>query len=94
MGGSRQTVAAGMDQLAGVFFHMQTLNTDGLQVGVFALFSDLHLDPALLGNRLVVLGDLIVLRQIWIEVLLAVELAVFGDVRFKAIAAFSYSSTF
>ena len=80
MGGTRQAVAAGMHQLAGVLLHVQTLDADGLQVGVLAFFSDLHLDPALLGDRLVVLGDLVVLRQIWIEVLLAVELAVFGDV--------------
>ena len=80
MGGPRQTVAAGMHQLAGVLLHVQTLDADRLQVGVLSFFSDLHLDPTFLGDRLVVLGDLIVLREIGIEVLLAVELAVFGDV--------------
>ena len=69
-----------MHQLAGVLLHVQTLDADRLQVGVLSFFSDLHLDPTFLGDRLVVLGDLIVLREVWIEVLLAVELAVFGDV--------------
>ena len=51
-----------MHQLAGVFLHMQTLDADLLEIGVLSLLSDLN--PALLGDRLVVLGDLIVLRQV------------------------------
>ena len=80
MGGTRQAVTAGMHQLAGVLLHVQSFDADFLEIGVLSLLRHFHLDPALLGDRLVVLGDLVVLRQIWIEVLLAVELAVFGDV--------------
>ena len=79
MGGPGQAIAAGAHQLAGVFLHMQTLDADLLEIGVLSLLSDL-LNPAVLGDRLVVLGDLIVLRQVGVEVLLTVELAVLSDV--------------
>ncbi|CAI8157197.1 MAG: Uncharacterised protein [Synechococcus sp. CC9902] len=72
-----------MDQFPGIFLHVEAFNADRLQVGVLSFFSNFNLDPALFSNGLVVLGNLVVLRQVWIEILLAVELAVFSDVEIE-----------
>ena len=76
MAAAGQAIAAGMHQLARVFFHVQALNADGFEIGILAFFSHFHLNPAVLGNGLVELGNLIVLGQVGIEILLAIELAV------------------
>ena len=68
-----------MNQLAGVLLHVQPLDANPLQICVLTFFSHLHLNPAVLGDRLVVLGDLIVLGEVGIEILLAVKLAVFSN---------------
>ena len=81
MRGTSQPIATGVHEFAGVLLHMQALNADLLEVGVFALFGHLHFDPTLFSDRFVVLGDLVVLWEIGIEVLLAIELAVFSDVQ-------------
>ena len=60
---------------------MQTLDADGFEVGVLPLLGHFHLDPTLFGNGLVELGDLVILRQVWVEILLAVELAVLSNVQ-------------
>ena len=62
---------------------MQALDADALEVGLLTLLGHLHLDPAVFGDRLVVLGDLVVLGQIGIEILLAVELAVLSDMQIQ-----------
>ena len=80
MGGTSQTICAGVHKLARVFLHVQTLDSDAFEVGVFPFLRHLHFDPAVFGDRLVVLGDLVVLRQIGVEILLAIKLAVLGDV--------------
>ena len=79
--GASEAIATGMHKLAGVFFHVKTLDTNFLQIGVFALLGHFHLDPAVFSNRFVVLGDLVVLRQIGVKILLAIELAVFSNVQ-------------
>ena len=84
MGGSRQTITAGVHKLAGIFFHVQALDADLFEISVLALFSHLHLDPTLFRDRLVVLSDLVVLREIRIEILLAIELAVLRNVQIQA----------
>ena len=57
-----------VDRLAGVLLQMQPLDAD-----VHRLAVDVDLDLALADDRLLVLADLIALRQIRIEVVLAVE---------------------
>ena len=70
-----------MHKLAGVLLHVEPLDADGFEVGVLAFFGHLHLNPAVLGDRFVELGDLVVLGQVGIEVLLAVELAVLSNLQ-------------
>ncbi len=84
VGAAPQAIIAGVHELAGVFLHMQPLDADRLEVSVLALLGHLHLNPAVLGDRLVVLGDLVVLGQIGIEVLFAVELAVLGHLQVES----------
>ncbi len=62
MGGSGQSIATGMHKFAGIFLHMKAFYADRLQIRVLPLLGDLHLNPPLFRNRLVVLRDLIVLR--------------------------------
>ena len=70
-----------MNKLAGIFFHVQPFNADGFEVGVFALLSHLNLNPAVLGDRLIELRDLVILRKIRIKILLTIKLAMFGDLK-------------
>lgn len=65
---------AGVDELAGVFLHVDARQADALLLTV-----DVDVDPAVLSDRQVVLGRLPVLRQVRIVVVLAVELAVLVD---------------
>ena len=57
-----------VDRLAGVLLQMQPLDAD-----LEALAVDLDLDLALADDGLLVLADLVALRQVRIEVVLAVE---------------------
>ena len=63
-----------MDELAGVFLHVDARQADALLLTV-----DVDVDPAVLSDRQVVLGRLPVLRQVRVIVVLAVELAVLVD---------------
>ena len=58
-----------MDGLSGVLLEMQPLDTDRKNIAVVRL----NLDGALADDRVLVLRDLIALREIGIEVILAVE---------------------
>ncbi len=58
-----------MHQLAGILFEMQTLDADGDGLAV----GQLNRDLALADDRRLVLADLVALRQVRIEVILAVE---------------------
>ena len=78
---ARQAIASGVHQLASVFLHVQALDSDLFQIGVFSFFSNFHLDPTLLCDRLIELRDLIVLRKVWIKILLAIEFAVFSNIQ-------------
>ena len=84
MGGAGQAIAAGMHQLAGILLHMEPLDADGFEIGFLALFSHLNFDPAFFGNGFVVLGNLIVFGEIGIEILLAIEFAVRGDLEVQS----------
>src|SRR5947209_2740702 len=57
-----------MNALAGVVFHVDTRYADALFATV-----DRNSERAVLGQRLIVLGDLVALRQIRIEIVLARE---------------------
>ena len=65
-----------VDRLARVLLEMQALDADRLRLAV-----DVDLDLALADDRLLVLADLVALRQIRIEVVLAVEDALQVDRR-------------
>ena len=65
---------ARVDELAGVFFHVDARQADALLLAV-----DIDVDPAVLSDRQIVLRRLPVLRQVRIVVVLAVELAVLVD---------------
>ena len=65
---------AGMHELAGIFFHVDTGQADA-----FLLTFHVNIHPAMFSNRQVVLGRLPVFRQIRIVIVLAVELAVLVD---------------
>ena len=62
-----------VDRLAGVLLQVQPLDADVQRLAV-----DVDLDLALADDRLLVLADLIALRQVGIEVVLAVEHAAAG----------------
>ena len=66
--------------LAGVLLEMQPLDADGDRLAVVEI--DDHL--ALAHDRLLVLADLIALRQIGIEIILAVEHRFQIDLRLQA----------
>ena len=83
MGAARKAITTGMNKLAGIFFHVQSFNADGFEVGVLTLLSHLNLNPTVLSDRFVVLGDLVILGQIGIEILLTVKLAMFGDLQIE-----------
>ena len=84
MGGAGQAIAAGMHQLAGILLHMEPLDADGFEIGFLALFGHLNFDPAFFGNGFVVLGNLIVFGEIGIEILLAIEFTVRGDLEVQS----------
>ena len=65
---------ADVQRLAGVLLHVRPLDADPVGLAV-----DLDLGPAVVRDRLVVLGDLVVLRHVGIEVVLPGEAAPFGD---------------
>ena len=73
-----------MHQLAGILLHMEPLDADGFEIGFLALFGHLNFDPAFFGNGFVVLGNLIVFGEIGIEILLAIEFAVRGDLEVQS----------
>src|SRR6185437_12227185 len=58
-----------VDAFAGVFFHVQARDADALCSAACRG----HFDPSVLGQRLVVLGNLIALGQVGVEVILAGE---------------------
>ena len=66
---------AAVHQLAGIFFHMDTGNTD-------AFFLTVHpdVDMSSQTDRLIPLGDLVVLCQIRVEIILAVHFIEFLDI--------------
>ena len=64
-----------MDQLAGILLHMDLMDTDGL----FAALRCLDLDTAVMADRQVQLGNLVVLRIVRVEVVLTVKFAVLVD---------------
>ncbi len=68
-----------VDRLAGVLLQMQALDADLHRLAV-----DVDLDLALADDRLLVLADLIALRQVGVEVVLAVEHASEVDRRLEA----------
>ena len=68
-----------VDRLAGVLLQMQALDADLHRLAV-----DVDLDLALADDRAACTGDLIALRQIGIEVVLAVEDALQVDLRLEA----------
>ena len=65
-----------MHQFAGVFFHVKPFYTDTLQIGFFAFFSHFHFNPAIFGDWLIKLRDLIILGQVGIKILFAIKLTV------------------
>jgi hypothetical protein len=69
-----------MHQLAGILLEMQALDADGGGLAVGQLDRDL----ALADDRRLVLADLVALRQVRIEVVLAVEGRAPVDLRFQA----------
>ncbi len=68
-------------QLAGVLLDMDALDTDAFAAGIGVLFIEADVDRALTDQRMIELADLITLRQIGIEVILAVEARPFVDLR-------------
>ena len=84
MGGAGQAITAGMHQLASILLHMEPFDADGFEIGFLALFGYLHLNPAFFGDRFIVLGNLVVLGEIGIEILLAIEFAVRGDLQVQS----------
>ena len=63
-----------MDQLSGILLHVDLMNADFL----FSA-SRLDLDPAIVTDRKIELGNLIVLRIIRVEIVLSVKLAILID---------------
>src|SRR5476649_541907 len=63
-----------MEQLPGIFFEMNAPNMNSFDLSV-----DFDVEPAADADRYVVLADLVTLRQIGIEVVLAVEFGVGVD---------------
>mgnify|MGYP000110740932 CR=1 FL=1 len=72
-----------MNQLASIFLHMDTGQTDA-----FLLACNIDIDPAMLDDWQIILGRLPVLRQIRIVVVLAVEFAERQDVAMQGQAGF------
>ncbi len=68
-------VAADVGELAGVLFHVGTLDVDPEGAAVVQR----HVEVAVEGDRLVILGDLVVLRLIRVEVVLPGKPAPRGD---------------
>ena len=68
-----------VDRLAGILLQMQPLDADGFRSAVHV-----DLDLAFADDRILELADLIALRQIRIEVVLAVEDAAIVDLRLEA----------
>ena len=64
-----------MYELAGIFLHVDLMDTDFLFCSV--LLCDLH--PSVAADRLIELRDLVVLRIIGIEIIFPVKLAVLVD---------------
>ena len=64
-----------MTQFAGIFFHMDSGNTDALFFSV-----DFNVDISILGNRLLVLGDLVAFGKIRIKIIFAGKPAVGANV--------------
>ena len=77
-----------MYQFAGVFFHVKPLYTDALQIGFFAFFGHLNFNPTIFSDWLIELGDLIILGQIGIKILLAIKLTVLGNVQVEGKSCF------
>ena len=63
-----------MDQLSGILLHVDFVDTD-----LFLTCSGIDLDPAVMADWQIQLGDLIVLRVIRVEIVLPVEFAVLVD---------------
>ena len=61
-----------VDQLAGVFFHMDTHQSDEF----FCAVGEFDFHSATKAIRLIVLGDLVALRQIRIKIMFTVEFTV------------------
>ena len=78
-----QAVAAGVYQLAGILLHMEQLDANGIEIRFFPFLGNLNLDPAVLGDPFILLGDLVILGQIGIEILLAIKLAVGRDLQIQ-----------
>ena len=64
-----------MHQLAGILLHMDALNADPLVAGDAGLFIGLNIQMAFPDQRVIKLRNLIALRQIRIEIILAVKSA-------------------
>ena len=62
-----------------VFFLVDALDADP---GIMVIQADVEV--AVQGQREIILGDLISLHQVWIGIVLAVELGVFGDVAIQS----------
>ena len=73
-----------MDRLAGILLKVQPLDADAdvLQLAV-AIRIDLHDHLALADDRLVELGDLVALRQVGVEIVLAGEDRALVDLRLQ-----------
>ena len=73
-----------VDRLAGILFEVQPLDADlDLLEGALAVWADRDRDCALADDRLLELRDLVALRQVRIEVVLAVEDRLQVDLRLQ-----------
>ncbi len=70
-----------MHQLAGILLDMDALDADLLGVLVRILVVEADHQPSLADQRMVELADLITLRQIGVEIILAIEARPFVDLR-------------
>ena len=66
VGALARVVESFVHTLAGVLFHVQSCDADTL-----CSFRRWHIDPAVLAERLVELGDLVAFRQVGIEIIFA-----------------------
>ncbi len=84
-----ESAKAVVQALAGVFFHVQARDTDALRASVCGR----HIDPAMLGDGLVELRDLVALGQVGIEVVFAREDGALAHLAVEASAASVANST-